>query len=177
MARITLITGGARSGKSAYAQQLAEAGPAPRAYVATCPPIDDEMRERIERHRRDREGRGWDTLEEPLDLVGVLEGAAEYNTLLVECLTLWVNNLMHEAGESFGEDEMARRAEALTDACAARSGLVVLVTNEVGLGVCPANALARRYRDLVGRLNQVVAARADRAVFMAAGLPLTLKEE
>ena len=176
MARTVLITGGARSGKSGCAQRLAEAGPAPRAYVATCPPIDGEMRERIRRHRLEREGRGWATIEEPLDLVGVLDGSAEYETLLVECLTLWVSNLMHEADEEIGEDEIARRGESVMDACAARRGLVVLVTNEVGLGVCPANALARRYRDLVGRLNQVVAARADCVQFMVSGLPLTLKE-
>ena len=177
-ANIVLVTGGARSGKSAYALRLGEQGPAPRVFVATCPLIDDELRRRALRHREERKRGGWDTIEETLDLAGALRGAEDCATALVDCLTLWVSNLMYEAeraGETISEDHAARLGEELVTVCAGRSGTTIFVTNEVGLGVCPDNAQARLYRDLMGRLNQVMAAGADVVTFLACGIPTHLK--
>jgi len=178
MARTVLVTGGCRSGKSRYALELAGALAGRRVYVATCPVVDDEMRRRIARHRKARKDAGWDTVEEPVDLLGVLEGNREYQVVLVDCLTLWISNLMHRAqGENreVDEDEIAELSGRLLDACRRRRGTVILVTNEVGMGVVPANAVARRFRDLVGRCNQVVAAGADEVILMTSGIPLHLK--
>ena len=178
MARIVLVTGGARSGKSAYARRVGEALPGPRALVATCPVIDDEMRARIRKHRKARSQKDWDTLEETAALTRILREAEKYRVLLVDCLTLWINNLMYEAersGREVEEEEMEERCRALLAACSPRRGVVIFVTNEVGMGIVPENALARRYRDLVGRCNQVVAAGADEVVFLVCGIPLRLK--
>lgn len=179
MADLVLVTGGCRSGKSAYAQQLAESLPLPRLYVATCPVTDDEMRQRIERHQCMRKGRGWETVEEQLDLAGVLSRSEAYNVRLVDCITLWINNLMYHAdreGRSMGEEEIAQECGRLLDVCQGISGTVVFVTNEVGLGVVPDNAQARRYRDLVGRANQMLAARAGTVTLVTCGIPVPLKE-
>ena len=178
MGRIYLVTGGSRSGKSAHAQMLAEKEPGPRTFVATCPPIDDEMRERIRRHREAREGQGWETVEETVDLVGAIRRIPDGGVLLVDCLTLWINNLMYQAeqdGREVGEDEMADLGQQLVDASAAREGMVLFVTNELGIGIVPEHAMVRRYRDLVGRCNQVIAAGAEQVVLMVAGIPMVLK--
>ncbi len=178
MARIVLVTGGSRSGKSAYAQHLAEAHPGPRVFVATCPPVDEETRDRIRRHREARRGKDWKTVEVTVDLVDVLEKTPEYEVLLVDCLTLWINNLMYEAqqeGRQVHEDEVEARCGELLDVSAERSGTVVFVTNEVGMGIVPEHPISRKYRDLVGRCNQVMAGRADRVVLMVAGIPMDLK--
>jgi len=188
MARIILVTGGCRSGKSTHAQALAEALPGRRAYVATCPVFDDELRDRIEKHRQHRRDKGWETIEEQLDLAGVLAGtadygAADYDVLLVDCLTLWVSNVLmgaaHDgpAGSESLLDEMqiAERCGEFLAACRRREGAVIFVTNEVGMSIVPENALARRFRDLMGRCNQVVAAEADEVVLLTCGIPLTLK--
>lgn len=171
--RIVLVLGGTRSGKSRYAEGLVLTRPPPRLYVATAEPRHDdpEMAARIHEHQA-RRGAGWQTLEEPLDLPGVLRrhATAPGATVLVDCLTLWLSNLM-----ASGRDLDAATAE-LVEACDSVQGLVVFVASEVGLGIVPDNALARGFRDAAGRLNQAVAARADRAVFVAAGLPLVLKE-
>jgi adenosylcobinamide kinase / adenosylcobinamide-phosphate guanylyltransferase len=168
--RLTLVLGGARSGKSRYAESLVEAAAQAALYLATAQARDDEMRERIRRHRA-RRGARWSTIEEPLALGDRLcrESSAE-RPILVDCLTLWLANLL-EAGRDI-EQESAQLLEAL----ATPAGPIVLVANEVGLGIVPENALARRFRDDAGRLNQAVAARADRVVFVAAGLPLVLKD-
>ena len=113
MARIVLVTGGCRSGKSAYAQQLAESLPPTRLYVATCPVTDDEMRRRIEQHRQARRDRGWETVEEQLDLAGVFRRHAEHNVLLVDCVTLWVNNLMYHAEREGAASHRSRRCRAM----------------------------------------------------------------
>lgn len=164
------VLGGARSGKSRYAQAQLEALPGRLAFVATAQAFDAEMAERIALHRADR-GPRWTTLEEPLDLpVAILTAAAQADGVLVDCLTLWLSNLMLE-----GRDV----ATAAADLCAtvARCPVpLVLVANEVGMGIVPENALARRFRDEAGRLNQAVAAAAARVVLMAAGLPLALKD-
>ena len=178
MARTILITGGSRSGKSAYAQKLAESLPGRRVFVATCPPVDEEMRQRIARHRRERQARHWDTIEETVDLAEALRGTSAYDVVLVDCLTLWINNLMYEAeheGGQIEEDAVARRGAGVLEACQALAGTVVFVTNEVGMGIVPENAATRRYRDLVGRCNQVIATGADAVRLITCGMPLELK--
>ncbi|MCW8836579.1 MAG: bifunctional adenosylcobinamide kinase/adenosylcobinamide-phosphate guanylyltransferase [Rhodospirillales bacterium] len=172
---VTLVLGGARSGKSAYAEGLIEtaleAAPGPAVYLATAEAGDDEMAARIALHRS-RRGARWTTVEEPLDLVGALAAHGKPGApVLVDCLTLWLSNLM-VAGRDIPV-ETARLIEQLR--CV--SGPVILVSNEVGLGIVPDNALARSFRDEAGRLNQAVAAMATRVVFVAAGLPLILKND
>ena len=166
---VTLVLGGARSGKSRHAEALCEAAAASGTYCATATAGDAEMAARIAAHRA-RRGPFWRTIEAPLDLAGAIRDAsAPHAPLLVDCLTLWLSNLMLA-----GRDPEAEAA-ALEAACAGLAGPVVLVANEVGLGIVPDNALARAFRDAAGRLNQRMAARADRVVFVAAGLPLVLK--
>jgi adenosylcobinamide kinase / adenosylcobinamide-phosphate guanylyltransferase len=179
MADITLVTGGCRSGKSAYAQQLAESLPPTRLYVATAPVTDDEMRTRIEEHRRVRSGRGWQTIEEQSDLVGVLSRHGHHRALLVDCITLWINNLMYAAGQhgqQLSEADVADVCCPMLAAAESCRATVIFVTNEVGLGVVPENALARRYRDLVGRANQMIAARANTVTLVSCGIPWHLKK-
>lgn len=164
-----LVLGGARSGKSRLAQSRAEELGGNLIYVATAEAWDDEMRERIALHQADRDGR-WSTLEAPLDLAAAIAArSAPGATLLVDCLTLWATNVM------LAERELEAEIAALTEAVRGFRGTLILVANEVGLGIVPDNALARRFRDFAGRLNQAVAAVADEVVFVAAGLPLRLK--
>ena len=164
----TLVLGGARSGKSAFAESLARAHPR-RVYVATAERVDDEMARRIAAHRV-RRGEGWRTVEVPLRLAEAIRREAAPGTcLLVDCLSVWLGNLLHH-----GQDVDAAR-EALLASLAAAPGPVVLVANEVGLGVVPDNALARAFRDHAGRTSQAVAALAGRVYFLAAGLPLRIK--
>jgi adenosylcobinamide kinase/adenosylcobinamide-phosphate guanylyltransferase len=179
MAKMILITGGSRSGKSAYAQTLAEALPGPRAYVATCPVIDAEMAERVQKHREARRKAQWETIEETVDLAGVISRTGSCRVLLVDCLTLWVNNLFYEAaqaGRIFTEEEMAERSRELITACAASPGTIFFVANELGMGIVPDSEAARRFRDCAGRLNQLVAAAAQEVTLIVAGLPLFLKK-
>jgi adenosylcobinamide kinase/adenosylcobinamide-phosphate guanylyltransferase len=178
MARIILITGGSRSGKSMYAQCIAESIAGERTYIATCPIVDDEMAERIRKHRETRRTRNWQTIEETTDLSAALAGAGEKKVILVDCLTLWVNNLMHERElekKEMEEEEIVARCGEILDACHDLSGTVIFVTNEVGMGIVPDNAMSRRYRDLAGRCNQVMARSADTVVLMISGLPLLIK--
>jgi len=170
LAAVTLVLGGARSGKSAWAEARAEASGLAPVYLATAEAGDDEMVERIAHHRA-RRGARWATVEEPLDLVGALaQWTAPDRVVLVDCLTLWLANLM-DAGL---DPEL--EAERLAATFAAARGPAIFVSNEVGLGIVPDNALARAFRDAAGRLNQRIAAAAQRVVFLAAGLPLALKE-
>ncbi len=179
MGRIVLVTGGARSGKSTYAQAWAEEQPGSRCFIATCPDVDDEMRERIRRHRQERHARGWTTIEEELDLASAIRRAAAHDVALVDCITLWVNNLLFAEGDSdpgaVESDVLARCRETL-DAAREHPGTVVFVTNELGLGIVPANALARLYRDIVGRCNQLIAASADGVVLLVCGIPVVVKD-
>jgi adenosylcobinamide kinase/adenosylcobinamide-phosphate guanylyltransferase len=165
---LTLVLGGARSGKSRYAEATVMATPAPWIYVATAEPFDDEMKARIAEHRGRRGGQ-WQTVEAPLDRAGAIAGAPPAATLLVDCLTLWLNNLI------FKKRDIDTETGRLEAAIAARQAPAVLVSNEVGSGIVPENAEARRFRDLQGRLNQQIAARADRVVLLVAGLPLVVK--
>jgi adenosylcobinamide kinase/adenosylcobinamide-phosphate guanylyltransferase len=164
--KLTLVIGGARSGKSRYAEGLIAALPPPWLYVATAEAGDDEMAERIAAHRA-RRGAPWQTIEAPHDLAAALDAAT--GTALVDCMTLWLSNRML-AGANL-EAEFARLDEVLSR----RNDATVLVTNEVGSGIVPDNALARKFRDEQGRLNQRLAAHAARVVLMVAGLPLTVK--
>lgn len=163
----TLVLGGARSGKSAYAEALLDGRPA--LYLATGHGLDDEMAERIRIHR-ERRGPHWLTHEEALDLPGALDRLTGERPVLVDCLTLWISNLMH-AGRDVGA-ETARLCEML----ATPKGSVVLVSNEVGMGLVPETPLGRAFRDHQGRVNQAVAKACRRVVFVVAGLPLILKD-
>ncbi|MGE5506249.1 MAG: bifunctional adenosylcobinamide kinase/adenosylcobinamide-phosphate guanylyltransferase [Actinomycetota bacterium] len=164
----TLVLGGARSGKSRYAERLLDGAPA--LYLATGQAFDAEMAERIRLHRA-RRGPGWDTVEEPLALPEAIErGARPDRPVLVDCLTLWISNLMHA-----GRDVDAA-TDALCEVLSAPPGPVVLVSNEVGMGLVPETALGRAFRDHQGRVNQAVAETCRRVVFVAAGLPLILKD-
>ena len=164
-----LIIGGARSGKSRRALELARDMAPDRVFVATAEASDEEMAERIERHRLDR-GSGFSTVEAPLELVEALEAAATTDrVVVVDCLTLWLSNLMH-----YGRDADAQTA-ALTRFLARPPGPVVLVSNEVGLGLVPGTPLGRGFRDAQGSLNQAVAAVCQRVEIMFAGLPIALK--
>jgi adenosylcobinamide kinase/adenosylcobinamide-phosphate guanylyltransferase len=167
---VTLVLGGARSGKSRYAEAAIERASGGGTYIATATIEDDEMRARVAEHCA-RRSTQWRTIEESLDLVGAIETAARWQRpILVDCLTLWLANLMRAGGDLGAETE--RFIAGLT----AATEPIVLVANEVGLGIVPENALARAFRDAAGRLNQRVAALADRVVFMAAGLPMLLKD-
>lgn len=166
---ITFILGGARSGKSSFAEGLIEASGMDAVYLATGRAWDDEMSERIGLHKM-RRGPFWSTIEEPLDLVGTLQNeCADNKAILVDCLTLWLTNLMM-AERNIG-DEIAR----LTAVLPLLKGAVVLVSNEVGLGIVPENRMAREFRDHAGRLHQAVAGAAATVYFVAAGLPLKMK--
>jgi adenosylcobinamide kinase/adenosylcobinamide-phosphate guanylyltransferase len=166
---VTLVLGGARSGKSAYAEKLVE-GTGGGLYLATAEAGDGEMAERIREHRR-RRGTTWTTVEEPLDLAGALgRYTSPERPVLVDCLTLWLSNIMA------ANLDVTAEAEALGRCLVRLPGPVVLVSSEVGLGIVPGTELGRLFRDHAGRLNQTVARIADRVVFVAAGLPLVLKD-
>lgn len=165
---LTLVLGGARSGKSRYAERLLAGAPPPWIYVATADALDEEMAQRIAEHKARRDGR-WQTVEAPRDLAGALLGVPASTSVLIDCVTLWLSNLL--LAEADIEDEMKRLDAALAQS----QGTTVIVANEVGFGIVPDNALARRFRNLQGWLNQRLAARADRVVLMVAGLPLFVK--
>jgi adenosylcobinamide kinase/adenosylcobinamide-phosphate guanylyltransferase len=164
----TLVLGGARSGKSRYAEQVAMASPPPWIYVATAESFDDEMATRIADHKG-RRSQDWQTIDAPLDLAGALAALPRSATVLVDCLTLWLSNLM------LAEHDIEAEIRRLEAAMLAHEAPLVLVSNEVGFGIVPDNALARRFRDFQGLLNQRVAARADRVVLVVAGLPMIVK--
>ncbi|SFW75260.1 bifunctional adenosylcobinamide kinase/adenosylcobinamide-phosphate guanylyltransferase [Luteibacter sp. UNCMF366Tsu5.1] len=168
---LTLILGGARSGKSALAERLAIDSGREVVYIATAQALDDEMSQRIAHHRARRPS-AWISIEEPLALAATLrEHARDHRLLLVDCLTLWLSNLL-----GIGDTQrFVTERDALFDALVAAPGDVVLVSNEVGLGITPLGELTRRFVDEAGRLHQALAQRCDRVVFVAAGLPLTLK--
>lgn len=169
MGDVIFVLGGARSGKSRYAQGRAEAFDGHHVFIATADAWDDEMRERIARHRSDRDAR-WRTVEAPRDLAGAIAALDRPDSVvLVDCLTLWTSNLM------LAEQDVGEAATALCEAIARFQGHLILVANEVGLGIVPDNALARAFRDEAGRLNQQVAAAAAEVQIVFAGLPLRLK--
>ena len=173
--QLILVLGGARSGKSACAEGLARQGER-TLFVATAEALDDDMRQRILKHRKQRPA-AWDTLEEPLDPVAAIPSALSgHDTLLLDCLTVWISNLLLAQGdEDHVETEILARVGALLDLYGQTNARWILVSNEVGLGVVPASSLGRRYRDLLGRANRLVASRADKVYLMVAGLALELK--
>jgi len=165
----TLVLGGARSGKSVFAERLVGDSGQSRVYLATATAGDDEMRSRIA-HHRERRGGGWVTVEEPMALVDTLTREAIHGrVVLVDCLTLWLSNLM------FAERDPEVEGRRLTSFLGVAKYPIVLVSNEIGLGLVPETPLGRRFRDAQGRLNQIVAATVPNVVFIAAGLPLWLK--
>ncbi len=162
-----MVLGGARSGKSRHAEALLTRHPPPWCYIATATAGDEEMRARIAAHRAQR-GEAWRTVEAPLAVADALRDAGEA-PVLVDCLTLWLTNLM------LSGHDVSASIERLRSALGERAAPTVLVSNEVGLGIVPDNALARAFRDAAGRLNQLIAAEARHVVFLIAGLPLTVK--
>ena len=169
MAPITLVLGGARSGKSAHAERLAVDVSPRRTYIATAQAFDDEMATRIAHHQSRRDS-SWRTVEAPLGLSDAIAAeAAPDRVVLIDCLTLWLSNLL------LADRDIEEESDALIAALENAAGPLILVSNEVGLGIVPDNALARAFRDHAGRLNQRVAEAADKVVFLAAGLPMTLK--
>ncbi len=169
LCRSVLVLGGARSGKSRFARELAEASGLSPVLIATATAGDAEMADRIARHKAERDSR-WSTIEEPFQLAAIIARESRAGrVLVVDCLTLWLANL------TFAENDIEATTRALTVAVAVAGGPVIMVSNEIGLGLVPDTALGRRFRDAQGRLNQHVATICEAVVFVAAGLPLVLK--
>ncbi len=173
--KIIFITGGARSGKSSFAVEEASALGGRKAFIATAEALDDEMRERVERHRRER-GEDWDTFEEPLRITDLLSRIKErYNVVVLDCLTVWLANLMAEEGRGKAED-CGRAVDEFVDSLNSLAGCALfIVSNEVGMGIVPDNQVARRFRDLAGSLNQRVAGIADGVYLTVSGIPVRIK--
>ena len=170
--RSYFITGGARSGKSAFAEKLASGLAGKRAYLATAQALDPEMAARIEKHRKDR-GIAWDTYEEPLAVAELMKKlSGRYDVVLLDCLTLWLSNVM---ARSDSDGALISRSEDLATAIRDFNGVCIVVSNEVGLGIVPDNPLARKFRDFAGMLNQRVAQAADEVYFTASGIPVKIK--
>jgi adenosylcobinamide kinase/adenosylcobinamide-phosphate guanylyltransferase len=190
MARLSFISGGCRSGKSDYAlKQAHEFGQANRGelvFLATCPKIDPEMDQRITQHQQARDPRVWRTIEEAYDLQSAITHLAsdqKVKAVVVDCLSLWVNNLMYRSSllsseknpNSISEAEIEKTSLAVLDSCQELSGAIYFVSSEVGLGLVPETSESRKYRDLLGRANQTFAQHVDEAFFLVSGLPLQLK--
>ncbi len=172
MSKIYFITGGARSGKSAFAEKLAKDLAGKRAYIATAQALDPEMAAKIEKHRRDRDN-VWDTYEEPLAVAELLRKlSSRYQVVLLDCLTLWLSNVMAHAD---GDVAVTARSLELAAAITDFGGSCIVVSNEVGLGIVPDNPLARKFRDFAGMLNQKIAQAADEVYFAASGIPVRIK--
>lgn len=169
--KFIFVVGGARSGKSSFALGLAGKLSGQRAYIATARALDREMEERINAHKKDR-GAVWETFEEPQDVTERIITLKGYGVILLDCLTLWLANLV-EAG--LDDNEIKTKAERLAFACRRTDGGVIAVSNELGMGIVPENRLARRFRDLAGSVNQLMAGAAGEVFFVAAGIPLRMK--
>lgn len=168
---ITLVTGGARSGKSRYALELALKYEN-RVFVATAQAMDEEMKKRIASHKEER-GKDFMTIEEPLNLASALKKIPERaGVVLVDCLTVWTGNLMHKYGKDY---DFFKEVEQFMSALDSLQCDIIIVTNEVGMGIVPDNSFARKYRDVAGRINQRVAARADKVKLTVCGVPVTVK--
>lgn len=173
MSKVTLVTGGARSGKSRFAEQLAGNFGGLRGYLATGYAGDGEMAERIARHRA-RRGDDWHTIEEPLELAAAVTGNdGRFSVLLVDCITLWLSNLLFK--ENGGPVQALQEVEKFTETFARLHTPMIIVSNEVGMGIVPEHPLARTFRDLAGEANELIAAKADEVYVTISGLPLKLK--
>ncbi|MDH3973965.1 MAG: bifunctional adenosylcobinamide kinase/adenosylcobinamide-phosphate guanylyltransferase [Deltaproteobacteria bacterium] len=188
MSEFIFITGGRRSGKSSYALELAESLGTKCLYIATAEAYDEEMEARIVRHKEER-GDSWETAEEPYHVADLLRDSSKYDVILVDCLTLWLCNVMHEelipstlmgegqgGGEKMSDEEyILEKIDDLTLSCRESHAIVIVVTNELGLGVIPDNTLSRQFTDLAGIMNQRMAAAADRVVLTVSGIPMIIK--
>lgn len=173
MADLTLVLGGAKSGKTAFALKKAEEHQAPRLYLATAQALDPEMGVRIKNHQAER-GPDWRTIEAPLDPAGAIAAEKGRSVILLDCLTLWFNNLLGQ-DETLDLNRAKAEITSLAEAIAAYGGPVIAVSNEVGWGIVPINDLARKFRDITGLAHQMLAAQARDVFLVAAGLPLKLK--
>ncbi|MBI5328887.1 MAG: bifunctional adenosylcobinamide kinase/adenosylcobinamide-phosphate guanylyltransferase [Deltaproteobacteria bacterium] len=180
-----LVLGGARSGKSAYALKLAESRSDKRLYLATAQAIDKEMTERIRKHKKGR-GNNWTTIEEPINVIDVIRKGKKNDVLLLDCLTLWISNLMHKKSEVRGLPQNAsivgqkseviyKNINQLASACKQSKANIIIVSNEVGMGIVPDNPMARQFRDIAGYANQKIAEAADEVYFVAAGIGIKIK--
>ena len=167
MARITFVLGGVRSGKSSYAEAVAGGRNRNKIYIATSEILDNEMADRVKIHK-DRRGEDWQTIEEPLEIARII-GSSQPSIILVDCLTLWLSNLLHK------KMDVMRQIDVLVESLKATQAEVILVSNEVGLGIIPENTLARKFSDYAGILHQKVAEVADEVVLMVAGIPVKIK--
>ncbi|WP_027085775.1 bifunctional adenosylcobinamide kinase/adenosylcobinamide-phosphate guanylyltransferase [Cohnella panacarvi] len=175
---IVLVTGGAKSGKSSFAEQVAMHTADSAVYIATAQIFEEEMRTRFVRHRerRDRSGYAWETIEEPYELAAMLRTVPDNRTILVDCLTLWASNwLLRAERDADGESLVQRKIEELAAAISARQGTTILVTNEVGSGIVPEYPLGRYFRDVAGGMNQRLASLSDQVFLVTAGIPVELK--
>ncbi len=174
--KIILVTGGVRSGKSRFAEELVLAADGPHFYIASAPVLDEEMARRVRRHRERRDTQSWTTIEEEIDLPGAirLAAAGEAGAVLIDCLTLWINNLLYENSD-LREEQMAHKTRELITALRVGPPVCVLVINEVGLGIIPDSPLSRRFVDLSGRCSQIIAAEADEVYFSVAGIAQRIK--
>lgn len=162
------VTGGAASGKSTFAEKVVRATGKPKTYVATMQPYDDEMRAKLEKHQQQRGG-DWTTIEAQIDIVSVLDQASADDIILLDCVTLWLTNVL------LGDHDVDAACDALVNALLTCACDVVVVSNEVGMGIVPDNALSRKFRNAQGKVNQMIAARADVVMTVISGLPLVLK--
>lgn len=179
MGKVYLVVGGRRSGKSEFALKLGESLHGPHAFVATCPSIDNEMDQRIIKHQKERNHSIWSTIEEQTGLADTLKQNRQFNLFLVDCITLWINNLIFQSSEQhhvFLENELIQQTNNLLDACSQTRADVILVSNEIGLGVVPDNPETRLFLDLLGRCNQMLASRSDEVFMVSCGIPLKIKE-
>jgi len=174
MAKITFILGGARSGKSSYALKLAREYGGKVAFIATCQPLDAEMKKRIGLHKKSRPTQ-WQTFEEPKDAASLLKKiGAKFDSIIIDCLTLLICNLMMD---NQGEAAVEKKLKDMLNTLDKIKAQAIIVSNEVGLGLVPANKLGREFRDIAGKANQIVASKANKVLFMVAGLPMIIKEK
>ena len=175
---LIFILGGARSGKSSFALKLAESIKGKRLYIAAAEALDMEMEERIKKHKKER-ANNWDAIEEPIKIADIIKKNKKYGVILLDCLTLWVSNLMHIEARSKGQGARGGRTlQKITDlisACKKAKASIIIVSNEVGLGIVPDNPLARQFRDIAGFANQKIADAAGEVYFMVSGIPLKIK--
>ncbi|MDO8425881.1 MAG: bifunctional adenosylcobinamide kinase/adenosylcobinamide-phosphate guanylyltransferase [Deltaproteobacteria bacterium] len=169
--KFIFVTGGAKSGKSSFALNLANGLPGPRYYLATAEALDREMEEKIKKHKEERSSR-WETIEEPREVAEKLEGLKGSGVVLIDCLTLWITNLLTD---DLNNGEILKKGEALASACKKSPLSIIAVSNEVGLGIVPLTPVARRFRDLSGVINQRIAGLSDEAYLVTAGMPLKIK--